>query len=186
MAKKYKEPKEYNVKNIDKYEGNLPVIYRSTWEFEFMVYCDEHPNVIKWSSEPFKIPYSDPLTGKQRVYIPDFLITFLNSNKELITKLIEIKPIKEQLSDYAKNAEDALIQAKNRAKWGAAIAWCARRGIEFVVMNETNLFNGYNNMKPRKKPIKEYGSTVNYSKKSTKKVNNKKIELKSRFGRINK
>jgi len=32
--------------------------------------------------------------------------------------------------------------ARNNAKWEAAMAWCARRGVEFRVMDETQLYSG--------------------------------------------
>jgi len=56
----------YKVSNIKKYVGdpNL-VIYRSSWEFAFCKWCDASPSVLKWSSEPIKIPYHDRVTKLQ-------------------------------------------------------------------------------------------------------------------------
>ena len=44
---------------------------------------------------------------------------------------------------------------KNDAKWGAAQAWAMRRGIEFLVMTEAELFAGHANRKPRQNPVRQ-------------------------------
>ena len=44
----------YNLKHPDKYIGRKTPLYRSSWEFAFMKFCDENPNVAKWASEAFK------------------------------------------------------------------------------------------------------------------------------------
>ena len=80
-----------------KYTGEYPIIYRSSWELEFMRYCDLHPDVMEWASEPQKIPYKNPLNGNQTVYVPDFLVTYKNIGGRKSVKLIEIKPMHEAM-----------------------------------------------------------------------------------------
>lgn len=140
--------------NKQKYTGDYPIISRSSWEQEFMKYCDLHPDVMEWASEPVKIPYSDPLTGKQKLYIPDFLVTFLTKGGERRTKLIEIKPLHETTESHARNSHDVAIRTRNEAKWGAATQWAMRRGIEFLVWTEANLFNNHGNRKGRAHPVR--------------------------------
>lgn len=140
--------------NKQKYKGDYPIISRSSWELEFMKYCDLHPDVVEWASEPIKIPYSDPLTGKQKIYIPDFLVTFLTKGGETRSKLIEIKPLHEATESHARNSHDVAIRTRNEAKWGAAAQWAMRRGIEFLVWTEANLFNNHGNRKGRAHPIR--------------------------------
>ena len=48
---------KYTVKNPAKYAGNKTPMYRSSWEWAFMQFCDNHPGVIQWASEAIKIPY---------------------------------------------------------------------------------------------------------------------------------
>ena len=48
---------KYSLKNPEKYIGTKTPTYRSSWEFTFMKFCDEHPSVAKWASEAIKIPY---------------------------------------------------------------------------------------------------------------------------------
>ena len=68
----------YHIKNPEKYIGHGSPRYRSSWEFTFMMFCDNNPSVQQWASESIKIPYRDPLTGKPTVYVPDFLISYID------------------------------------------------------------------------------------------------------------
>ena len=73
----------YQLLNPEKYVGiNVPM-YRSSWEFSFMNFCDTNPNILKWASEAIKIPYRNPLTGKQTVYVPDFFIQYIDKNNKI-------------------------------------------------------------------------------------------------------
>lgn len=128
--------------NPEKYIGSYPIVSRSSWEWDMMLMCDSLSTVLQWASEPVQIPYHDPVTGQQKVYVPDFLITFLR-NREKVTQLIEIKPLKEALSEAAKSKNDIAMVARNRAKWEAAQAWCMRRGIEFEIKTEGEIFTGH-------------------------------------------
>ncbi len=139
----------------EKYVGEYPIISRSSWEKEFMSYCDHHPDVVEWASEPVKIPYKDPTRERhQSLYVPDFLITVVGKDKNVRRKLIEIKPMSEALTEHAKTTKDAVVKMKNDAKWASAQAWCMRRGIEFQVLHEGDMFHGHANRAPRKNPIR--------------------------------
>lgn len=140
-----------------KYTGEYPIIYRSSWELEFMRYCDLHPGVMEWASEPVKIPYKNPLKGTQTVYVPDFLVTYMKAGGGKSTKLIEIKPMHEAMEAHARNSQDVAIRTKNEAKWGAATQWAGRRGIDFLVLTEAELFSNHANRKGRRHPIKAVG-----------------------------
>jgi len=127
--------------NPEKYTGRYPIVSRSSWEWDMMNIFDSLTTVIEWASEPVQIPYRDPVTGLQKIYIPDFLVTFM-VNREPVKQLIEVKPIKEAVRMAARTREDHALVARNNAKWECAIAWCMRRGIEFKVMDETQGFSG--------------------------------------------
>ncbi len=182
-----------------KYVGEYPIIYRSTWELEFMRYCDLHPGVMEWASEPTKIPYKNPLNGKQTVYVPDFLVTYMQAGGKTSTKLIEIKPLHEASEAHARSSVDVAIRTKNEAKWGAAMQWAARRGVDFLVLTESELYSNHANRKGRAHPIKAVAkeqvkapnpSRVRKAKKQTAKnlgTSSRKIraQAKSRTGKIN-
>lgn len=130
----------YRPKHPEKYKGSYPIVSRSSWETSFMDFCDLNQNVLEWASEPLKIPYSDPITGTQKVYIPDFLLLVNDSRGFQRTLLIEIKPEHEALKEKARSAADEALIARNQAKWAAAAYWCQRRGIQFQVITEADMF----------------------------------------------
>lgn len=132
----------YKVQNPEKYVGSRSPVYRSSWELTFMQFCDNNPSVQQWSSEPVRIPYRDPLTGKQTVYVPDFLIVYLDKNMKNHTELVEIKPANQMIKEkVGKNPYNQAQYIKNMAKWEAAGAWCRHQNIKFRVINERDIFH---------------------------------------------
>jgi hypothetical protein len=51
----------------------------------------------------------------------------------------------EQKDEFARNNADAMLVARNHAKWEAAIRWADRHSAEFVILNESDLFSGHEN-----------------------------------------
>jgi len=132
----------FKLKNPEKYMGNKTPIYRSGWEFTVMTFCDNNPAIQQWSSEPLKIPYRDPLTGKNTVYVPDFLVSYLDKFQKKHVELWEIKPAKHTLKErVGKNPYDQAQYVKNQAKWASASAWCQQQGIKFRIINENDIFH---------------------------------------------
>lgn len=146
----------------EKYVGQYPITARRNWERDFMVFCDMNDDVLEWASEPvidgrMGLPYRCPLTGRQTIYIPDFLVTIRDAKGHIHKKLVEIKPLHEAVLEYTRNDKDRDTLTKNLAKWEAARQWCERRGIEFVVMTEQQLFSGHENQKPRRQAVRKPG-----------------------------
>ena len=137
---KYAQGK-FTVKNPEKYLGNQQPTYRSGWEWRFMEFCDSNPSVIRWASEPLRIPYFNPVTNKKTNYVPDFLIEYIDKDQRTHVEMIEIKPSKERILERAKSQRDKLMWVINQAKWGAAQAFCQQRGIIFRVISEDNIFH---------------------------------------------
>lgn len=132
----------FKIKNPEKYVGSSAPRYRSSWEHTFMMFCDNNPAVEQWASEPLKIPYRDPLTGKQTVYVPDFLIMYVDKNNKKHAELIEIKPANQMLKEnVGKNPYNQAQFIKNQAKWAAAGAWAQQNGVVFRVINERDIFH---------------------------------------------
>jgi hypothetical protein len=140
MTSKYNQG-IYKIQNPEKYVGGRAPRYRSSWEYTFMMFCDNNPSIQQWSSESVKIPYRDPLTGRQTVYVPDFLIVYLDKNLHKHAELVEIKPANQMLRErVGKNVYNQAQYVKNIAKWKAAGEWARRQGIKFRVINEHDLF----------------------------------------------
>lgn len=136
---KYAQGK-YHVKNPEKYMGKRSPSYRSSWEFTFMSFCDNNPAVLNWSSESIKIPYFNPVLGKQTIYVPDFLVVYEDKNSRKHTELVEIKPSTETTMESAKSYKDKLMVAINMAKWAAADSWCKANNMRFRVITEYDIF----------------------------------------------
>jgi hypothetical protein len=131
----------YLVRNPGKYVGKGTPRYRSGWEMTFMMFLDSNDNVLQWASESISIPYRNPLTGKQSMYIPDFLVTYRGRNNTTVAELIEIKPKKQSLIESKATDRDRAIVALNYAKWDAATKWAKRNGLTFRVINEDMIYH---------------------------------------------
>lgn len=126
----------------EKYVGLKMPIYRSSWELSFMRFCDTNVSVQKWASEAVQIPYKDPLTGRNTVYVPDFFIQYADKNNRMNVELIEIKPASQTILErVGKNKYNQAQFIKNQAKWAAASLWCKQQGIKFRIVNENDLFH---------------------------------------------
>ena len=133
---------KYAILHPEKYVGKKNPTYRSSWELQFMRFCDTHASIQKWASEAIAIPYRCPITGKQTIYIPDFFIQYIDKNGQLHTELIEVKPQNQTLREkVGKNKNNQLQYVRNVAKWRAAQAWCKQQGIKFRVVNEQDIFH---------------------------------------------
>lgn len=132
----------YHIKNPEKYIGTKKPYYRSSWELNICLMCDNNPAIIEWASEPVKIPYRNPVTKKQTVYVPDFLVMFEDKNGNRRAEMWEIKPQSQASVSKAKRPKDQLALVVNMAKWDAAKRWCKSKGIQFRVIDESSLFKG--------------------------------------------
>jgi len=133
---------KFTPKHPEKYVGIKNPTYRSSWEFAFMNFCDSHPSIQKWASEAVKIPYKNPLTEKVTVYVPDFFIQYMDKKGKMISEIIEIKPQNQQLLErVGKNSARQAQYVVNQHKWAAATAWCKNQGLNFRVLNETDIFH---------------------------------------------
>ncbi len=133
---------KYTIRNPEKYAGTRTPIYRSSWEWAFMQFCDNNPSVIGWASEAVRIPYKNPLTGKTTTYVPDFFVQYQDAKGKKRSEVIEIKPSNQSTMEGAgksKNRQLAVVQ--NMAKWEAATAWCKQKGLRFRVVTENDLFH---------------------------------------------
>lgn len=138
---KYAQGK-YQVKNAEKYVGRKAPSYRSSWEFTFCTFCDNNPSILQWASEPFMIPYRNPLSGKNTIYVPDFMIVYVDRNQQKHAEVIEVKPSKETTFENARSVRDRAAVAVNMAKWAAAQVFCRQYGMTFRVVNEQDIYMG--------------------------------------------
>ena len=132
---------QYVVKNKQKYVGLGNPKFRSSWEFAFMNFCDNNEHILQWASESIQIPYRNPITGRQTIYVPDFFITYRGRDNTVRAELIEIKPKKQSVIESKASARDRAVVAINYAKWDAASKWARRNGVVFRVITEDMMFH---------------------------------------------
>ena len=141
---------QFKPKNYQKYKGDpTKIIYRSLLERRFMVYCDEKPWILEWSSEEIVIPYVSPKDNRWHRYFPDFYIKYKDADGKIRQRIIEIKPYEQTKQPTKKETAkgkptrrfitEAITYAVNQAKWKAAIEYCADRGWEFKILTEKEL-----------------------------------------------
>lgn len=131
----------YTIRNTTKYVGKGLPRYRSSWEWAFMNFCDTNENIMQWASEPVRIPYRHPLTGKMTTYVPDFIVTYRGPNNTLRGELIEIKPKSQSLIEDKQSQRDRAQVAINYAKWDQATKWAKNNGLTFRVITEEQIFH---------------------------------------------
>ena len=138
--RKYAKGK-YRPKLPNKYVGDTSnIVYRSSWEYKFMKWCDYTPSVTKWGSEEIAIPYTSPVDGKKHRYFPDFYVEI--AGKKYI---VEVKPIRQtkQPNTHKKVAKayinEVFTYAVNKAKWTAAEKFCKQTGLKFMLITEKEL-----------------------------------------------
>jgi hypothetical protein len=158
----------YIVRNKSKYVGDLNlVIYRSAWEFSFCKWCDFSPSILRWSSEPVKIPYYDkvskleeckklgldpnnPANWIKKNYNTDFWIEVQKPDETIEKWLIEIKPKYKlarpkpvpkdaPLKDQKKFNKMAKEYILNESKFEAMKAWADQTGTKFYIFTEDQL-----------------------------------------------
>lgn len=138
--------------NKKKYIGNYPIIYRSSWEYMFMSWCDNNSNVAQWSSESLQIPYRLPGEQKDRIYNPDFTIKVKKDNGDIKQYIVEIKPKSEYLTPLVFEGYKTESKLKafyklqkaqyiNKWKFMYATEYAKNRGVEFTVVNEDFFIN---------------------------------------------
>jgi hypothetical protein len=137
---------KFKPKNYQKYKGDpTNIVYRSLLERRFMVYCDEKPWVLEWSSEEIVVPYKSPIDNRWHRYFVDFWIKYRKSNNEVKTLLIEIKPDSQTRPPTKKDKVTRRFLTEvqtwgiNQAKWKAASEYCLDRNWEFKILTEKDL-----------------------------------------------
>ncbi len=120
-------------KKIFESQKHQPIIYRSSLEKKFIMWCENCSRVKKWGSECVQIPYFYALDNKYHTYNPDFVIEYTDGRRVII----EIKPYSQTQPPKNINNEYSKEQyAKNVSKWVAAKRFASDKGVEFIIITE--------------------------------------------------
>ena len=135
----------YKPLNPQKYKGNVNnVIYRSSWEKRFMIYCDKNRAVVEWGSEEIAISYRS-IDNRPHRYYPDFYMKVRQSNGTFKKFIVEIKPKaqtrkpKKPLRETRTYKNAVLTYERNKRKWSTAAAWASKRKMRFIILTEDHL-----------------------------------------------
>lgn len=136
----WKQGRFESVFKPQKYYGRYPIIYRSKWEFNYMISLERNPNVVKWSSEEIVIPYimQEKVNGKVVMKKHNYHTDFTVHMKSGQIYVIEIKP-KSQAPRFKNQIKTDPVAYKNMCKWNAALNFCKQNGFIFKVLTEEHL-----------------------------------------------
>ena len=137
----------FPINECKKYSGSGPIIYRSSWEKKFCLYCERNPEILSWSSESFSIPYFLPLDNKYHKYFPDYILKL--SNGEII--IVEIKPKAQLIKPIPPTRKTTKTMTSykwsyetwitNMSKRNAAEVFAKNKGWKFMYVTE-DFFKG--------------------------------------------
>ena len=125
-------------KKLMESQSSAPIIYRSSYEKNFIYYLESSPHIKSWASECVAIPYINKLDGQSHRYYPDFFIITEDDQKILV----EIKPKNQTVppkTPLDPNGYAWKEYIKNRCKWSAALDFCERNGLIFKILTEETI-----------------------------------------------
>lgn len=134
----------FNPKNPKKYLGDVfNIVYRSSWELKFFIFCDSREEILGWNSEEVIVPYVNPFDGRVHRYFTDFYLERLEEGK-VVKYLGEIKPYAQtQKPKQPKRVTRHYVNALktysiNQEKWKAAYKYCKKNNINFALITENH------------------------------------------------
>lgn len=116
MAKKRRKKHKRKITTMTTEKGGT-FVTKSSYETRYAEILESDPKVIRFTYEPFKIPYT--FRGREINYIPDFLVEFICGKQQLV----EVKP------------KRFVGSPRNRAKFKAG----KDHEIDFIVITESEL-----------------------------------------------
>jgi hypothetical protein len=130
---------KFKPKNPHKYVGDVKnIVYRSGWELSTFIWCDNHQDILEWSSEEFFIPYRCSTDNKIHRYFVDLKIKFAKGQ----VYIIEIKPRCQLFPPTrGRKREKTFLNEmfqyhKNVSKWNQAQKYAESRGWIFQIWHE--------------------------------------------------
>lgn len=114
---------------------NQPIIYRSSWEKRFIIWCESCPKVAHWGSECTCINYYNPVDQKTHRYYPDFVVQLDDGT----VMIVEIKPSNQTVPPDSENSWAYRTYAVNSAKWKALEKLCEEKGYKFCILTEKTI-----------------------------------------------
>ena len=148
IKKKRKQFKSgiYRPKNIEKF-GESKCLYRSSYELQFLKWCDNHPKILSVQYEKIIIPYVCKTDSKLHKYYVDCRIMMRESTGPK-KYLIEIKPFRQTIPPKTSNRKklSTILEENfnwiknNQGKWPAAKQYCKKMGWRWCILTEKGIY----------------------------------------------
>lgn len=114
--------------------SNEPIIYRSSYEYKFIIWLETDKRVKSWGSECICIPYMYT-DGTTHRYYPDYFVEMVDGRK----MVVEIKPSSQTKKPMNENSWLYKEYSKNVCKWKEAMKFCQAKGYEFRILTEKTI-----------------------------------------------
>lgn len=114
--------------------SNEPIIYRSSYEYKFIIWLETDKRVKSWGSECICIPYMYT-DGTTHRYYPDYFVEMVDGRK----MVVEIKPSSQTKKPVNENCWLYKEYSKNVCKWKEAMKFCQAKGYEFRILTEKTI-----------------------------------------------
>lgn len=129
-------------KKLFESQKHVPIIYRSSYEKDFIHWLERSPRVSRWGSECVGIPYRNLGDGTSHTYYPDYIIEMIKDDGTKKILLVEVKPWKQTQKPDAMLPMDSYAwkeYVRNCSKWKAAQEFAQRYGAEFRIITERTI-----------------------------------------------
>lgn len=110
------------------------IIYRSSYEKQFIIWLEGNKNIKYWGSECIKIPYL-MADGSVHNYYPDYFVETIDNDHWVV----EIKPYNQTQKPLNENCWAAKEYMKNICKWKATKEFCESKGYKFKIFTERTI-----------------------------------------------
>jgi len=144
---KYKQGK-FTPINKNKYRGNVDnIIYRSSLELTYFVWCDTNTSIIEWSSEEKIVPYFNPIDKRVHRYFVDLWMRIKGKSGIVKEYIAELKPYVYTTPDHLYTKSGKLTSSNklkkqwiiNQLKWKEAKKWAENKGMTFIILTEKDV-----------------------------------------------
>lgn len=128
-------------KKLYESQRHSPIIFRSSYERDFVYWLERSQKVIHWGSECVGIPYINLGDGSHHTYYPDYIMELITPEGPR-TILVEIKPFNQTRPPDPLLPKDSYAWVeyiRNVSKWKAAREFAERNGMEFKIFTERTI-----------------------------------------------
>jgi len=133
-------------KKLFESQKGKPIIYRSSYERQFIQWLETSHRVVHWGSECVGIRYTNKADGTSHIYYPDYIVEvykdLTDPSQGTDVFIVEIKPWSQTQPPSQSLPRDSYAwkeYIRNVSKWDAAVAYAARNNVKFKIFTERTI-----------------------------------------------